>query len=69
MDKELSTGDRATRYAKEIRAEFRKVIWPTRRQTAVFTLVVVVSVAVLSGLIFVADSAFNAVIHLIIPAS
>lgn len=40
------------RYVREVRNEARKVVWPTSRQTMVFTAVVVVSVIVVAGLIY-----------------
>jgi preprotein translocase subunit SecE len=48
--------DRAGKFLREVRAELRKVIWPTRRETMVFTAVVVVSVAIVAAVIWVFDS-------------
>ncbi len=40
------------RYVREVRSEGRKVIWPTSRQTVIFTVVVIVAVAVVAALIY-----------------
>lgn len=48
--------DRAGKFLREVRAELKKVIWPTRRETMVFTSVVVVSVAIVAAIIWVFDS-------------
>lgn len=48
--------DRAGKFLREVRAELKKVIWPTRRETMVFTSVVVVSVAIIAAIIWVFDS-------------
>ena len=51
--------DRVAVYAREVRAEARKVIWPTRRQIMTFTVVVVISVAVVTGLMYAFDQLLN----------
>ena len=51
--------ERVAVYAREVRAEARKVIWPTRRQILTFTAVVVVSVAVVTGLMYAFDQLLN----------
>jgi len=57
---------RTWRFLREVRAELRKVIWPDRRQTVVFTAVVLVSVAAVAVLIWIVDTAFSQVLRLII---
>lgn len=47
--------ERVARYVREVRNEARKVIWPTRRQTLIFTIVVIVAVAIIAGLIYALD--------------
>jgi len=46
------------RFVREIVAELRKVIWPTRRELLTYTAVVVVFVSVLAALIFALDQGF-----------
>ena len=50
------------RFAKEVRAELRRVVWPDRRTTALYTSVVVLSVALVAVLIWIVDSILAAVI-------
>ncbi len=47
------------RFFREVRAELKKVIWPTRRETALYTTVVVISVAGVAILMWVVDSIFS----------
>jgi len=57
---------RLVRFLKEVRSELRKVTWPTRRQTVVFTSVVLLSVAAVAALIWVVDTALSFMIGLIL---
>ena len=50
------------RFAKEVRAELRRVVWPDRRTTALYTAVVVLSVTVVAALIWIVDSVLAAII-------
>jgi preprotein translocase subunit SecE len=45
-------------FAKEVRSELRKVAWPTRAETLNYSGVVALTLAVVTGLIFVLDLAF-----------
>ena len=47
------------KYLHEVRVELRKVVWPTRQQTAVFTLVVLISVLFVAALIWAFDMVLN----------
>jgi preprotein translocase subunit SecE len=58
--------DKTTRFLREVRAELRKVMWPSRRETFMFTAVVIGSVVVISTLIWVVDSAFSQLLSLVI---
>ncbi len=57
---------KVARYLRETRAELRKIIWPGRRETVMFTSVVVVSVVLVSGVMWVMDMLFSSVVGLII---
>jgi len=57
---------RAGRFLKEARAELKKVQWPNRKETVVFTGVVILSVVVVSTAIWIIDSAFSQVLRLVI---
>ena len=59
-------GQRVARFFREVRAELGKVIWPSRAEVTTYTGVVVVSVLVISVLIWVVDSAISRLLMLII---
>ncbi len=54
------------RFFREVRAELKKVIWPTRRETTLYTAVVVVSVAFVAILMWVVDSIFSKALTLLL---
>jgi preprotein translocase subunit SecE len=45
-------------FVRDVRAELRRVAWPTRAQTINYTVVVLITLAVLMALIFLLDTAF-----------
>ena len=47
---------RLTRFLREVRAELRKVTWPTKQELIANTIVVLVSVFFAAALIWVIDS-------------
>jgi preprotein translocase subunit SecE len=49
----------ARQFLKEVRQELRKVIWPTRKELATYTVVVLVTVVVLTTYVFGLDSVFG----------
>ncbi|MGY0024548.1 preprotein translocase subunit SecE [Streptomyces sp. cg35] len=49
-------------FYRQIVAELRKVVWPTRNQLTTYTTVVIVFVVIMIGLVTVIDYGFN---HLI----
>lgn len=46
-------------FLKEVRAELRKVQWPSRKELFSYTIVVVVSVVVLTSYVFALDLFFS----------
>jgi preprotein translocase subunit SecE len=54
------------KFLQEVRAETDKVTWPTRRETAVTTVMVFIMVAVASVLFLVADQVIRIVITYIL---
>jgi preprotein translocase subunit SecE len=50
---------RTTTYVRQVVAELRKVIWPTRRELTTYTTVVIVFVAIMGALVAVMDFAFG----------
>jgi len=57
--KKASPLARLVRFIREVWAELRKVIWPTRKQMVTYTTVVLVFVAVMVALVYVLDFAFR----------
>lgn len=52
-------------FMKQVRAELRKVNWPTRKELLSYTAVVLVAVVVLTSLVFALDLGFSkAVLHI-----
>jgi preprotein translocase subunit SecE len=49
-------------FLKEVRAELRKVAWPTRKEVVSYTTVVLVSVVFLTSLVFFLDLFFSKVV-------
>lgn len=61
-----STGERAKSYLRGVLSELKKVHWPTRRETMIYTAVVGVSVVFVAALIWVFDIALGAVMGFIL---
>jgi preprotein translocase subunit SecE len=53
------------RSLRESRAEMRKVVWPSREETARLTVVVMLLSAVISALLFFSDSLFALLLTLL----
>jgi preprotein translocase subunit SecE len=57
-------------YLGEIRAELRRVIWPTRQEVFTYSVVVIFVVTVLTGIVFALDLGFaQAIVELFRPAT
>jgi preprotein translocase subunit SecE len=57
-DERVSLISKSTRFLREVVAELRKVIWPTRKELITYTAVVLVFVSFMVALIAVLDIAF-----------
>jgi preprotein translocase subunit SecE len=57
------------KFLQEVRAETDKVTWPTRRETAITTVMVFIMVALASILFLVADQIIRIVITFILGVS
>ncbi|SHM68894.1 preprotein translocase subunit SecE [Caldanaerovirga acetigignens] len=57
---------RSNKFIKEVRSELKKVTWPTKDELISSTIVVVVSVALVSGFIWIVDSILLNVLKLIL---
>jgi preprotein translocase subunit SecE len=51
-----------TQFLKEVRAELRKVNWPTSKEVRSYTIVVLVAVVFLTALVFGLDQFFSNVV-------
>lgn len=51
------------KFLRDVRTELRKVVWPSRKQTINYTLIVLAAVALVTALLSVTDAAFNVVIR------
>jgi preprotein translocase subunit SecE len=53
-------------YLQQVRAEGAKVVWPTRRETAVTTIMVVIMAVAASVFFLLADQIFSKLIGLLL---
>ena len=49
-------------FARQVRAETAKVVWPTRKETVTTAIMVVIMTAILGLFFFGVDSAFSAIV-------
>ncbi|MBX6350167.1 MAG: preprotein translocase subunit SecE [Clostridia bacterium] len=57
---------RLTKFFREVATEMRKVVWPTRRETAVYTGVVVATVAAVAIAIWIFDEILGYLLGLLV---
>jgi preprotein translocase subunit SecE len=57
------------KFLQEVRAETAKVVWPTRRETLITTVMVFILVAVASVFFFVADQLIRLLITFVLGIS
>ena len=50
-------------FIRQVRAESAKIVWPTRKETAMTALMVVIMTSLLAAFFFAVDSAFSAIVH------
>ncbi|MBI2874727.1 MAG: preprotein translocase subunit SecE [Firmicutes bacterium] len=55
------------KFFREVRSELKKVLWPGRRETLVYTGVVIISVLFVSTLIWVVDLIYGLLLGIILP--
>lgn len=56
-------------FVREVRQEVAKVIWPTRQETMITGVIVLVFVTVMSLFFLLVDSVFSGVIQWIMPGN
>jgi preprotein translocase subunit SecE len=59
--------DESKQFLLEVRSEFRKVTWPTRKEATAGTIGVLVVVAVITTVLSVIDLVLGRAIQLIVP--
>lgn len=57
---------RTAKFFKDVRAEMKKVSWPDKNDLTTYTLVVLVSVLIVSGVIWIIDTGLYKLITLIL---
>ncbi len=57
---------RLGRYLREVRSELKRVVWPDRRQTMIYTGVVIVSVVAVALVIWVVDAFLSEALKLLL---
>ena len=50
-------------FLRQVRAESAKIVWPTRRETVMTGVMVVIMTSLLALFFFGVDSAFSAIVH------
>ena len=60
------TGKRISKWFREMRAELKKVVWPTKKQVLQNTIVVLISVLVVGACIWIFDAISNLVVQWLI---
>ena len=53
-------------YFRQVRAETAKVVWPTRKETMMTAVMVVIMTTLLGVFFFGVDSAFSAIVKLLL---
>ena len=53
-------------FVNQVRAEARKIVWPTRRETVTTAIMVLILTTMLAVFFFGVDSAFNAIVKFLL---
>ena len=53
-------------FIRQVQAETRKVVWPTRRETVMTGVMVMIMTAILAVFFFVIDTGFEALVKLLL---
>ena len=65
-DEKSSTGTSPVQFLHEVVAEMKKVSWSTRRELVTYTCVVGIAVAIVCALIWICDTFFARLFHIIL---
>jgi preprotein translocase subunit SecE len=55
--------ERVTKFFRDVRMEFSKVSWPSRLETTVLTVLVIIMIALLTMIIFTYDYAYQNIVR------
>ncbi len=55
--------ERLKRFVQEVRMEFAKISWPSRREAVGLTVLVIAMIALLTAIIFAYDAVFQLIIY------
>ncbi|MBV9883109.1 MAG: preprotein translocase subunit SecE [Sphingomonadaceae bacterium] len=50
-------------FINQVKVESGKIVWPTKKETAMTALMVVIMTGLLAAFFFAVDSAFSAIVH------
>ena len=53
-------------FIRQVQAETKKVVWPTRRETIMTGVMVVIMTTLLGLFFFIVDTGFEAIVHLLL---
>ncbi len=59
MARLAGSGRSLVKFFKEVRMELKRVVWPNRRQTMVYTAVVLAAVAFVTVVLYVVDTSVS----------
>jgi preprotein translocase subunit SecE len=64
----MATRTNPFQFLQQVRAEVAKVVWPTRRETMLTTIMVLIMAALTSVFFFLVDSLIRTVLRLVLMA-
>jgi preprotein translocase subunit SecE len=64
----MATRTNPFQFLQQVRAEVAKVVWPTRRETMLTTIMVLIMAALTSAFFFLIDSLIRTVLRLVLMA-
>lgn len=64
----MATRTNPFQFIQQVRAEIAKVVWPTRRETLLTTIMVLIMAALTSAFFFLIDSLIRTGLHLILTS-
>ena len=64
----MATRTNPFQFLQQVRAEVAKVVWPTRRETMLTTIMVLIMAALTSAFFFLIDSLIRTALRLVLTA-